>query len=72
MVRRHYSNGYIEELQVPCMYFRTPRQARRWAINSVTGNSADMDVTHTEYFHTDADGVESVETFYNTKTRWGK
>ncbi len=66
MVRRHYSNGYIEEANCPNRYFKTPRQARTWARNSVTGITANADIRKTEYFHTDADGIESVETFFNT------
>ena len=67
MVRRFYTNGYVEELVAPNRYFKTPSQARRFARNSVTGLTANADMTHAEYWRTDEDGVESVETFHNTE-----
>ncbi len=65
MVRVFYANGYVDEHTAPCRYFRTPRGARRHAKSLVTGVTANDDIVSTEYWHTDEDGVESVETFTN-------
>ena len=65
MVRVFYANGYVQEMTAPCRYFKTPRQARKLAVSLVTGVTANDDIVTTEYWGTDADGVESVETFHN-------